>query len=181
LQIFTKVHTIHKTPKPISPIHQTSHMLTTDYSRIPKCIMIGSLFLLFVMFTACTHHTKRHPQPLRSSHDTQSQASMVEQQLLETIHHAENLEPGNPLLLSSLYSLANFYHNRKEYEKAAEQYQQALHIKEAVNGPSHPDIATLLQRYARLLQDAKRPTEAANMLARADAILARSSRKPHTQ
>jgi len=106
---------------------------------------------------------------------------MVEQQLLTTIHHAENLEPGNPLLLSSLYSLANFYHDRKEYEKAAAQYQQALHIKETVSGPTHPDIAALLQRYARLLQDAKRPTEAANLLARAEAILAQSSLKPHTQ
>jgi len=106
---------------------------------------------------------------------------MVERQLLTTIHQAENLEPGNPLLLSSLYSLANFYHDRKEYEKAADQYQKALHIKEAVSGPTHPDIAALLQRYARLLHDAKRPTEAANLLARAEAILAKSSLKPHTQ
>jgi tetratricopeptide (TPR) repeat protein len=106
---------------------------------------------------------------------------MVERQLLTTIHQAENLEPGNPLLLSSLYSLANFYHDRKEYEKAAAQYQQALHIKEAVSGPTHPDIAALLQRYARLLQDAERPIEAANLRARAEAILAQSSRKPHTR
>jgi len=133
------------------------------------------------MFTACTHHSQKHPQPLPSSHDTQSRSSIVEQQLLTTIHHAENLEPGNPLLLSSLYSLANFYHDRKEYEKAVAQYEQALRIKEAVSGPTHPDIAALLQRYARLLQDAKRPTEAANLLARAEAILAQSSTKPHTQ
>lgn len=106
---------------------------------------------------------------------------MVEQQLLTTIHHAESLEPGNPLLLSSLYSLANFYHDRKEYEKAAEQYQQALQIKEAVSGPTHPDIAALLQRYARLLYEADRPTEAANLIARAEAILAKNSPQSHRQ
>ena len=99
---------------------------------------------------------------------------MVEQQLLTTIHHAEHLEPGNPLLLSSLYSLANFYQDRKEYEKAAEQYEQALQIKEAVSGPTHPDVAVLLKRYARLLYEADRPTEAANLLARAEAILAKN-------
>jgi len=143
--------------------------------------MVGSLFLLFILFAACTHHSKRQPQPLHSSHHTQSRASMVEQQLLTTIHHAESLEPGNPLLLSSLYSLANFYHDRKEYEKAAEQYQHALQIKEAVSGPTHPDIAVLLQRYARLLYEANQPTEAANLIARAEAILAKNTPQTHRQ
>jgi len=106
---------------------------------------------------------------------------MVEEQLLTTIHHAESLEPGNPLLLSSLYSLANFYQDRKEYEKAAEQYEKALKIKEAVSGPTHPDIAILLKRYARLLNEANRPTEAANLLARAEAILAQNSPQSHRQ
>jgi len=96
---------------------------------------------------------------------------MVEQQLLATINQAMKLEPGNPLLLSSVYSLANYYHDRKEYDKAAAQYQRALDIKEHSHGPNHPDIATILQRYARVLQDAKRPMEAANLLARAQAII----------
>ena len=100
---------------------------------------------------------------------------MVEQQLLSTIQNAEGLGRGNPLLLSSLYSLANYYHDRKEYDKAAAQYERALHIKEEMSGPNHPDVAAILQRYARLLQEANRPTEAANLSARADAILAHSS------
>jgi tetratricopeptide (TPR) repeat protein len=77
--------------------------------------------------------------------------------------------------------LANFYQDRKEYDKAAAQYERALHIKEEMSGPDHPDIAAILQRYARLLQEANRPTEAANHLARANAILARSSPPPVSQ
>jgi tetratricopeptide (TPR) repeat protein len=99
----------------------------------------------------------------------------VEQQLLTTVKNAEDLGPGNPLLLSSLYSLATYYGDRKEYDKAAAQYERALQLKEEANGPNHPDVASILQRYARLLQEAKRPSEAANLLLRADAILAHSS------
>ncbi len=100
---------------------------------------------------------------------------MVEQQLLTTINHAQKLGPGNPLLLSSVYSLANYYHDHKEYDKAANQYQHALEIKEQISGPNHPDIAAILQRYARVLQDANRPIEAANLLARAQAVLDKSA------
>jgi tetratricopeptide (TPR) repeat protein len=104
----------------------------------------------------------------------------VEQQLLATVKNAEGLGPGNPLLLSSLYSLATYYGDRKEYDKAAAQYERALQLKEEANGPNHPDVAAILQRYARLLQEAKRLSEAANLLLRADAILAHSSSpSPH--
>ena len=148
--------------------------MTTIYSQTRQF----SLLILLLFLTACMHHhTTRQPSP-QSEQATKAKARNVEQQLLATIHHAENLEPGNPLLLSSLYSLADFYHDRKEYDKAANQYQRALTIKEAVSGPEHSDIAAILQRYARLLQEAKRPTEAANLLARADAILAHSSHHP---
>ena len=126
------------------------------------------MLLLFTLFSACNHH----PQ---GPHSSKAQPPLVEQQLLSTIQNAEGLGKGNPLLLSSLYSLADFYQNRKEYDKAAEQYQRALHIKEETTGPNHPDVAAILQRYARLLQEANRPTEAANLMARADAILAHSS------
>lgn len=143
-----------------------------------RFLLGGSLLLLFALFSACNHHAQKYPQ---GSQNTKAQPPLVEQQLLSTIKNAEGLGRGNPLLLSSLYSLANFYHDRKEYDKAAEQYQRALHIKEEISGPDHPDIAAILQRYARLLQEAKRPTEAANLLARANAILANSSPPPVSQ
>lgn len=141
-------------------------------------ILLGSLALLFALFPACSQHTKEYPQNRQS---ITTQPPLVEQQLLATIKSAENLEQGNPLLLSSLYSLASFYHDRKEYDKAADQYQRALHIKERISGPNHPDVAAILKRYARVLQEAKRPTQAANLLARADAILAQSTPSAHRQ
>ncbi|MDH4193463.1 MAG: tetratricopeptide repeat protein [Nitrospirota bacterium] len=140
--------------------------------------MAWSIALLMCILSACTPHSRR---PLPSSQPPtpvgtgESDTSSVEHQLLATVKNAEGLGPGNPLLLSSLYSLATYYEDRKEYDKAAAQYERALKLKEEANGPNHPDVAAILQRYARLLQEAKRPSEAANLLLRADAILARSS------
>jgi tetratricopeptide (TPR) repeat protein len=152
--------------------------MTKNVLKKQRFILIGSLLLLFALFSACNQHAQKYPQ---GRDNTLAQPPQVEQQLLSTIKNAESLGQGNPLLLSSIYSLADFYHERKEYDKAAEQYQRALLIKEEMSGPDHPDIAAILQRYARLLQEAKRPTEAANLLARADAILARSSPPPVSQ
>lgn len=140
--------------------------------NIQRVLLVGSLLLLFVLFSACHHHAPKYPQ---GRQNTLAQPPLVEQQLLSTVKNAETLGQGNPLLLSSLYSLADYYHDRKEYDKAAAQYERALHIKEEMSGPDHPDVAAILQRYARLLQEANRPTEAANLSARADAILAHSS------
>jgi len=137
--------------------------------------------LLVWMLSACTHQSPkphsstRIPLPIEP---VDSHATSAEQQLLATVKHAEELGPGNPLLLSSLYSLATYYGDRKEYDKAAAQYERALQLKEKASGPYHPDLAAILQRYARLLQDAKRPSEATNLLLRADAILAHSPSSP---
>ena len=137
--------------------------------------MMWSLLLLIGLLNACTSHSRK---PSSSSQQTlpvktgESHTSALEHQLLATVKHAEGLGPGNPLLLSSLYSLATYYEDRKEYDKAAVQYERALKLKEAANGPNHPDVAAILQRYSRLLQAANRPTEAANLLLRSEAILA---------
>lgn len=144
----------------------------------PRIILCTSLLLLYALISACHHYPQEYPQGHQAP---KTQPPLVEQQLLATIQHAETLGPGNPLLLSSLYSLADYYHDRKEYEKSADQYQRALNIKESINGPDHPDIAVILQRYARVLQEAKRPTEAANLLARANAILAQSGTAPRSR
>jgi len=137
--------------------------------------MMWTIMLLIGLLSACTSPSRkpssssRPPLPLPTE---ESHSSALEHQLLATAKHAEGLGPGNPLLLSSLYSLATYYEDRKEYDKAAVQYERALKLKEASNGPNHPDVAAILQRYARLLQAANRPSEAANLLLRSEAILA---------
>lgn len=160
------------------PLQSISFTMRQTGWTIPRFLLCARLLILCAFFSACHHHPQKYPQ---DSSSTKIQPTLVEQQLLTTIQHAETLGPGNPLLLSSLYSLANFYHERKEYEKSADQYQRALNIKESINGPDHPDLAIILQRYARVLQEAKRPTEAANLLARANAILAQSDIGPRSQ
>lgn len=146
--------------------------------------MMWTIILLMVLLNACTSHSRK-PSPSSGSSlpatSGESQTPALEQQLLATVKHAEGLGPGNPLLLSSLYSLATYYEDRKEYDKAAVQYERALKLKEAASGPNHPDVAAILQRYARLLQAANRPSEAANLLLRSDAILAQTSTPPSGQ
>ena len=137
-----------------------------------------AIILLLVLSSSCIEHGgRKHPPDSKPPVPSMSVPSVepVEQQLLSTVKQAETLGPGNPLLLSSLYSLANYYQEKKEFEKAAEQYQRILEIKEHMIGPNHPDIADILQRYARLLHQANRHSEAQNLSARAEAILAQSS------
>jgi len=140
--------------------------------------MMWTIILLIGLLSACASHSRkpssssRSPIPLNTE---ESHTPALEHQLLATVKHAEGLGPGNPLLLSSLYSLATYYEDRQEYDKAAVQYERALKLKEAANGPNHPDVAAILQRYAQLLQAANRPSEAANLRLRSEAILAQPS------
>ncbi len=127
------------------------------------------------LITGCTHHPS-HTHPQRST-PALSSPSSVEQQLLATVKQAESLPPGNPLLPSSLYSLAAYYEDQKEFDKSAIQYQRVLDLKEDQIGPNHPDLAMILKRYAQVLHQAKRHSEAQSVTARANAILKNSSVK----
>lgn len=100
----------------------------------------------------------------------------VENQLLNTMAEARNLGPANPLLLSTMYSLASYYRDHQEFEKAEAMYQEAISLKEKVNGPEHQDIALILLQYAALLRDARRMQEATALEHRAHLIQA-----SHTQ
>jgi tetratricopeptide (TPR) repeat protein len=135
-----------------------------------------TLFLLSSCSPSVKHPQPKHPksQPAASPPPLQS-ASSVERQLLTTVKQAETLGTGNPLLLSSLYSLATFYQDRQDFHKAALQYQRVLEIKEQQTGPDHPDVAEVLQRYAKVLHQANRHAEAESLSARAQSILANPS------
>ena len=96
----------------------------------------------------------------------------VERTLREAVQEAERLGPSNPFLLSSLYSLAAYYRDHQEFSKAEMVYQRALALKENSTGPEHPDVALILENYARLLKTANRQAEALPLESRARAIRA---------
>ena len=102
----------------------------------------------------------------------------AEQQLLKAVAQARKLDPANPLLLSSLYSLAEFFRSQREFSKAESIYQQALSLKEQANGPDHPDVATILENYAALLRESDRPEEAQQLESQAKAIRAKHLHTP---
>ena len=120
--------------------------------------------------------TEKEFPPRESSLPDES--SEAETQLRETVKTAEHLGEGNPLLMSSLYSLATFYEQQGEYDKAEEQYKRALSIKEKTNGPNHPDVAIILNKYAGLLRHAHRDEEADLLSQRASEIMANQSLSP---
>ncbi|MGD9852130.1 MAG: tetratricopeptide repeat protein [Nitrospirales bacterium] len=141
--------------------------------------LLSCLAVFALTIAACNHHPShtRHPRPTPSL----SSPSSVEQHLLATVKQAESLQPGNPLLLSSLYSLATYYEDQKEFEKSALQYKRVLDLKEHQIGPNHPDLAVILNRYAQVLHQAKRHSEAQSVTARANAILRKSPTNSSSQ
>ena len=141
---------------------------------ISPLVMPWVLTLVALTIAGCANHSSHGRQP-RSTPSISSPPA-VEQHLLATVKQAESLEPGNPLLLSSLYSLATYYQDQKQFEEAATQYQRVLDLKEAQSGPNHPDLAIILNRYAQVLHQANRHSEAKSLTARANAILAKSSK-----
>jgi len=164
-----------------SPMMFTLGIHSTKVQRFGRTfISMMCLALLGYVLSGCTSRSPQHSSPSStrtspSSTTGDPRLTSAEGQLLATVKNAEMLGPGNPLLLSSLYSLATFYGERKEYAKASAQYERALQLKEEASGRNHPDVAAILRRYARLLEEAGRPAEAEKLLLRADAILAQSS------
>ena len=149
---------------------------------------IGVFFVLGLGFNGCTKPAAVPPPPPPTPPPTvekeiqpPDESQKVEAQLLETVETAESLGEGNPLLLSSLYSLANFYEQQGEFEKAEAQYKRALSIKEKASGPEHPDVAIILNKYAAMLRVAHRDEEADNLSKRASEIMAKNSPSPTTK
>jgi hypothetical protein len=64
------------------------------------------------------------------------------------------------------------YQDQGGYVQAEPLYQRALAIWERALGPGHPDVAKVLQNYARLLREMKRGAAARELEARAQAIWA---------
>ncbi len=150
-------------------------------SRTRQQWLNNAAWLLILVFyspgltTGCSKSSRHDTSSVQKSQSaTSASHSKVERHLLQTIADAEHLGKGNPLLLSSLYSLASYYRSQQQYTKAETQYQKALALKEELSGPHHPDIVMILNRYADLLREAKRFTEAKQLDSRADAISRKS-------
>jgi ABC-type phosphate transport system auxiliary subunit len=80
-----------------------------------------------------------------------------------------------------MYSLASFYRDHEEYKKAEGIYQEALSLKEHVNGPEHQDVAMILHQYAALLREARRLQEATALEHRARQIQASHNQPTHSR
>jgi hypothetical protein len=62
------------------------------------------------------------------------------------------------------------YANQGKYADAEPLYQRALAIREETLGPDHPEVATILEKYASQLCKTGREMQARPMNARAQAI-----------
>jgi tetratricopeptide (TPR) repeat protein len=107
---------------------------------------------------------------------SQGQYAEAEQQFLAALKVATDFAPDDPRLATSFSNLAMFYHTQDDYAHAESLYQRLLELLERVLGPTHPQVADVLERYAALLRTV-RPVRslfpwsaAAKMTARAERI-----------
>lgn len=142
-----------------------------------QVIVLG--LLLGLVSCSSIQKTPRPPQWQAPSEITNTKEHHgIERQLLNTMAEARKLGPANPLLLSTMYSLASYYREHEEFEKAEGMYKEAISLKAHVSGPNHQDVAIILTRYAALLRDAHRVPEATALELRARKIQALNA--PHT-
>jgi len=67
-------------------------------------------------------------------------------------------------------TLATVLENRGQYHEAAQLVGEALKIKEKINGPHHASLASILEKYAYLLNKTDRSREASKLKSRAKDI-----------
>jgi len=147
-----------------------------------RALDLISLALLLGLASCSGIPLKSTPPPLPPTEVTHiEQQHNVEHQLFQTMAKARELGPANPLLLSTMYSLASFYRDHEEYKKAEGIYQEALSLKEHVNGPEHQDVAMILHQYAALLREARRLQEATALEHRARQIQASHNQPTHSR
>lgn len=79
-------------------------------------------------------------------------------------------------LAATFSDLASYYRKQGRNSEAESLYERLLAIWETVLGPRHPHVAESLEKYASLLRESRRDTEAAKLEARAKAIRARLTR-----
>ena len=144
---------------PISPVHLAGLFRVTGIS----------IFLAFGLIN-CGHPPSAPLLPERSAAVSSEKSRKVEEQLTATLSEARKLGPGNPLHLTTLYSLATYYREQKDYTEAEALYRELLSLKEEISGPNHLDVAFILEEFASLLRETDRTLEAELLTLRAESI-----------
>lgn len=134
--------------------------------------LTGLTLLLAFFTTQCSHLPPDSLSSDRSEAGISNKSREVEKQLTATLSEARQLGHGNPLHLSTMFSLATFYREQKIYTEAEALYRELLTIKEETSGPNHPDVAFILEQYASLLRETNRSLEAEWFTHRAESIRA---------
>jgi len=133
--------------------------------------------LLTLLLTFLTTHCTPLPSDTLSSTTSgpviSGKSREVEGHLTETLQEARKLGRENPLYLSTLFSLANFYREQKIYPEAQALYRELIAIKEQVSGPDHPDLVIILEQLASMLRETGRSLEAEFFTLRAESIRSR--------
>jgi tetratricopeptide (TPR) repeat protein len=100
----------------------------------------------------------------------QNRFAEAEQPIRSALAIGEKNWPGHPNTLSTWCSLANILKAQKKFDEAEECYKKALRVCDDSKAPEHPNLASILEDYAELLQKAGRTGEAFELHHRAAQI-----------
>src|SRR5262249_15494360 len=84
-----------------------------------------------------------------------------------------SLGPYHPATAIATVNLALIYQEQGNHAEAEQIFKQAVEVTERGFGPDDPEVATCLERYAKLLMKMEREADAEEKLTRAHAIRAR--------
>jgi tetratricopeptide (TPR) repeat protein len=116
--------------------------------------VVGTLWLIMLWGMAAGAEEARwesHTNTARTAL-AQGQYAEAEQQFLAALKVATDFAPDDPRLATSFSNLATFYHTQGDYAHAESLYRHLLDLLERVLGPTHPQVADVLDRYAALLR-----------------------------
>ena len=116
--------------------------------------------------------------PLEAGRESMSRGQFreAERAFATAVHLAKALGKDNPREALSLFSQAEALVAQSRFDDAIPLFQRALEIDEKALGPDHPDMASMMERYAVPLRYTGRIAQAEAAEERARSIRARSGR-----
>ena len=124
------------------------------------CLPGPSLMLLTGVLWLLLWHGSAHAQEpdwqryTDAGHEALSHGNYAEaeRQFQDALKVAEGLPAPTSHLDMSLSNLATLYHSQDNHAQAEIFYRRLLSLREQVLGPTHIDVATVLEHYAALLR-----------------------------